>query len=66
MIEQATMTDEQLIEKVVTVLVREIGPVEAGRFLAIQHKTRMDSVKRHHAWQAGLDKEQFFSRVFDD
>ncbi len=66
MIEHTTMTDEQLIQKVVTVLVREIGPVETGRFLSIQHKTRLDSVKRHHAWQVGLDKEQFFSRIFDD
>ena len=65
MIEHATMSDEQLVEKAVSVLVREIGPVETGRFLSMPHQKHLDSVKRHHKWQAGLDKEEFFSKLFD-
>ncbi len=65
MTEHAMMSDEQLIKKAVSILVREIGPVEAGRFLSMPHKKRLDSVKRHHKWQGGLVKEQFFSKIFD-
>lgn len=65
MTEHAMMSDEQLIKKAVSILVREIGPVEAGRFLSMPHQKRLDSVKRHHEWQDGLDKEQFFSRIFN-
>ena len=63
--DQNMTSDEQLIEKAVSVLVREIGPVETGRFLSMPHQKRLDSVKRHHEWQGELVKEQFFSEIFD-
>jgi len=64
MSEHSVMNEEQLIEKVVQLLVREFGSVEASRFLAIPQHRRNDSLKRHQAWQNGLDKETFFNDVF--
>lgn len=56
--------EEQLITKAVEVLVKELGPVEASRFLALPRKKRVESVKRHRQWQAQLQQEEFFDRVF--
>lgn len=56
--------EEQLITKAVNVLVKELGPVEASRFLALPKKKRMESVKRHRQWQADLRPKEFFDRVF--
>ena len=56
--------EEQLITKAVAVLVKELGPVEASRFLALPRKKRVESVKRHRQWQAQLQQEEFFDRVF--
>jgi hypothetical protein len=56
--------EEQLITKAVDVLVRELGPVEASRFLALPRKKRVESAKRHRQWQAQLQKDEFFDRVF--
>jgi hypothetical protein len=56
--------EEQLITKAVDVLVRELGPVEASRFLTLPRKKRVESVKRHRQWQAQLQQEEFFDRVF--
>ena len=56
--------EEQLITKAVDVLIKELGPVEASRFLALPKKKRTESVKRHRQWQAQLQQEEFFDRVF--
>ena len=56
--------EEQLITKAVDVLVKELGPVEASRFLALPKKKRIESVKRHRLWQAQLQPESFFDRIF--
>ena len=56
--------EEQLITKAVDVLVKELGPVEASRFLALPRKKRVESVKRHRQWQAQLQQDEFFDRVF--
>ena len=56
--------EEQLITKAIEVLVKELGPVEASRFLALPRKKRMESVKRHRQWQAQLQQEEFFDRIF--
>ncbi len=66
MSEHSVMNEEQLIEKAVQLLVREFGSVEASRFLAIPQHKRNDSLKRHQAWQSGLDKEIFFYDVFEN
>jgi hypothetical protein len=57
--------EEQLITKAVDVLVKELGPVEACRFLALPKKKRVESVKRHRQWQAQLRPDEFFDRVFE-
>lgn len=56
--------EEQLISKAVDVLIKELRPVEAGRFLALPKKRRIESVKRHRQWQYQLRREQFFDSVF--
>ena len=56
--------EERLITKAVDVLVKELGPVEASRFLALPKKKRIESVKRHRQWQAQLQPESFFDRIF--
>lgn len=56
--------EERLITKAVDVLVKELGPVEAGRFLSLPKKKRIESVKRHRKWQAKLKSEIFFDRIF--
>ena len=56
--------EERLITKAVDVLVKELGPVEATRFLALPKKKRIESVKRHRQWQAQLQREGFFDRIF--
>jgi len=45
-------------------LLKELGPVEAIRFVNIPKKRRMESVKRYREWQKHLDKEKFFAEVF--
>ena len=61
---KAFTDEERLISKAVDVLVKELGPVEAGRFLSLPRKRRIESVKRHRQWQGQLQREEFFNRVF--
>jgi hypothetical protein len=56
--------EEQLITKAVAILIKELGPVEASRFLALPKKKRVESVRRHCQWQAQLQQEEFFDRIF--
>jgi hypothetical protein len=58
------LREEQLIEIAIQTLFEKLGPVEANRFLTLPQKTRLDSVERHHLWQARLDKNTFFDHVF--
>jgi len=61
---RAYTDEDQLISKAVDVLVKKLGPVEASRFLALPKKKRFESVKRHRQWQAQLQRDEFFARVF--
>jgi hypothetical protein len=56
--------EEKLITKAVEVLIKELGPVEASRFLTLPKKKRTESVRRHRHWQEQLQEEEFFDRVF--
>ena len=58
------INEEQLISKAVDALISKLGPVETNRFLSLMKKKRVESVKRHHQWQAKLNKEQFFETIF--
>jgi hypothetical protein len=58
------MDEEVVIKKGTEALIRELGPVEAIRFLNIPKKKRVESVKRHREWQKLLEKDPFFEEVF--
>ncbi|MBI5326940.1 MAG: hypothetical protein HZB80_01400 [Deltaproteobacteria bacterium] len=58
------MDEEVAIKKGMEALIKELGPVEALRFVNIPIKKRMESVKRHREWQKLLSKEKFFDDVF--
>jgi hypothetical protein len=58
------INEEQLINKAIDALVSKLGPVETNRFLSLLKKKRVDSVKRHHQWQAKLNKKQFMEAIF--
>jgi len=45
-------------------MVKELGPVEAIRFINMLKKKRLESVKQHREWQKSLDKDPFFEKVF--
>jgi hypothetical protein len=59
------LDEETTIKKGVDVLVRELGPVEAMRFLSLPRERRQESVKRHREWQKTLGKKDFFDEVFE-
>lgn len=58
------MDEDIVIKKGVAALIKELGPVEALRFINIPRKKRIESVKRHREWQKMLNKEKFFDEVF--
>lgn len=58
------MDEKTVIEKATKVLIKELGPVEAIRFINIPRKKRVESVKRHREWQKLLDKDPFFDQIF--
>jgi hypothetical protein len=58
------LNEEATIKRGVDALVRELGPVEAMRFLSIPRERRQEGVKRHREWQKSLDKKSFFDEVF--
>jgi len=57
------LEEEILIKKAIEVLMKELGPVEAMRFVNMPRKKRLESVRRHREWQKTLNKEQFFKGV---
>lgn len=58
------MDEEIMIKKAIKALIRELGPVEAIRFINMSRKKRIESVRRHREWQKHLDKDKFFKEVF--
>lgn len=62
------LSDSELVKQAVDVLMRELGPVEAIRFLAMNRRARglergSDSVQRHREWQDSLDPDAFFAQL---
>jgi hypothetical protein len=60
------MDEEIVIKKGVRALIKELGPVEALRFMTLPQKKRAESVRRHREWQRLLDKDRFFDQVFTE
>ena len=58
------MDEEVVIKKAIEALIKELGPIEAIRFISMPKKKRIESVKRHKEWQKLLDKAKFFDEVF--
>ena len=58
------LTEEQLIRQATDALIDNLGLMEATRFLSLKHQGRLDSVEWHRLWQSGLDKDEFFDKVF--
>lgn len=58
------MNEEVVIKKAIEVLIKELGPVEAIRFINIPKREGMESIKRHRKWQQMLDKSMFFDDIF--
>ena len=58
------LEEEIVIKKAIEVLIKELGPVEAMRFVNMPRKKRLESIRRHREWQKLLNKEQFFKGVF--
>jgi hypothetical protein len=58
------MNEEVVIKKAIEVLIKELGPVEAIRFINMPKKKRMEGIKRHRIWQKMLDKSMFFDEIF--
>jgi len=58
------MDEEIVIKKGVELLINGLGPMEAIRFMGLSNQRKIDSVKRHRAWQKQLDKNLFFNEVF--
>ncbi|VAW30893.1 hypothetical protein MNBD_CHLOROFLEXI01-1995 [hydrothermal vent metagenome] len=60
------LPEEKLVQKALEALMAALGPVEATRFLTLSREGRLESVARHHQWQATLDQEAFFNEVFKE
>jgi hypothetical protein len=58
--------EDQLISRAIDVLIERLGPVETSRFLTLPRQQRLESVKRHHQWQATLQKDAFFDTIFGE
>ena len=57
------LEERDVIRRGIDAHYKELGPVEARRFLSLRSQPREDSVTRHRKWQASLDKDEFFDRA---
>jgi hypothetical protein len=62
--EHTYLQEDEMVRRAIDALLRDLGPVEATRFLTLPQRRRIDSVTRHRLWQEGLDRERFFDQVF--
>ncbi|MEQ8226035.1 MAG: hypothetical protein ABRQ37_27225 [Candidatus Eremiobacterota bacterium] len=58
------LPEEELIKKATEILIRELGPVEAIRYMTLPQQKIVDSIKRHKKWQKSLNKEEFLNKIF--
>ena len=62
--EHTYLQEDEMVRRAIDALLRDLGPVEATRFLTLPQRRRIDSVTRHRLWQDGLDIDHFFDQVF--
>ena len=60
------ISDKELIKKGTEILFKELGHVNATRFLAMPREERLESVERHRKWQEELDAVSFYNEVFNN
>jgi hypothetical protein len=56
------MTEDKLIERGLSALMKALGPIETRRFLNLPRSQRLES--RHRQWQDRLNQEHFFNALF--
>jgi hypothetical protein len=64
MSEHTYLREDEMIRRAIEALLRDLGPVEATRFLTLPQRRKVDPVTRHRLWQEGLDRDRFFDQVF--
>ena len=62
--EHTYLQEDEMVRRAIDALLRDLGPVEATRFLTLPQRRRIDSVARHRLWQDRLDRDSFFDQVF--
>ena len=62
--ESSFINEDKLLQEAMKDLMDKLGPGEINCFLSLPVQKRVESVKRHHLWQATLDKENFFREMF--
>jgi hypothetical protein len=60
------LREDEMIRRAIEALLKDLGPIEATRFLTLPQRRRMDSVTRHRLWQEGLDRDRFFDQLFGE
>ena len=58
------MDENLLVKRGTEILLKELGPAEALRFICLPSQRRAESVRRHRQWQDKLDKNEFLNAVF--
>lgn len=65
--ERTLLTDEELSEQLIRILMRELGPVETARVVARLGRSRDmgDSVQRHREYAASVENDdEFFENLY--
>ena len=57
------LEEDVVVKKAIEALLKELGPVEAARFINMPRRKRLESVKRHRQWQKKLDETRFLNEV---
>lgn len=57
------LSEKEMLQKGIDVLLDALGPVETVRFLNISRDKRIESVKRHRMWQNSLKKDDFINEI---
>ncbi len=57
------LEEDVVVKKAIEALLKELGPVEAARFINMPRRKRIESVKRHRQWQKKLDETSFLNEV---
>lgn len=66
MITDSVLTEERLVQHGTDGLMPKLGLLETPRYLALTTPGGVESVDRHRAWQATLDKDACFDQVFSE